>query len=118
MLQKESELSVDFKKQVLELLSKNKDGIAQCDIWKILNMDRRKCAKIIGQLEEHKLITKSKTMCRGAPSYLIKLVAIVKEKKKDFSALISNGKFSPCTGCKIYECDPKNCGDIMVWLAV
>lgn len=109
---------MDFEKQILKLLSKSNDGIPQCDIWKTLKMDRRKCAKIVGQLEERKLITKSKITCRGAPSYLIKLVAIVKEKKKDFSALLSNGMFSPCTGCEINECDPINCGDIMVWLAV
>jgi L-fucose isomerase-like protein len=105
---------IDFEKTIHYMLSINKDGVVQCDIWKTLNMDRRKCASILAKFEKKGEITKTKTVCRGAPSYIIKLVT---KKEKDYSALLSGGIFSPCAGCLTNDdCAPETCVALSNWL--
>ncbi len=103
-----------IEEDVLELIKSREDGILQSEIWKITNIDRRKCSRIVDKLMKKGLITREPEISNGSRTYRIRYV----EKKglnKNFRLLIAGGKFSPCTGC-MTECLPEECPHLSEWV--
>jgi hypothetical protein len=97
-----------FRQKVLDALP-----ITQADISKMLGIDHRDASKLIGIMLKEHVINRTKV----DRTFLINKngEGLKTEKKKDFGALLSNGKFSPCSGCES-NCDPENCEKLATWI--
>ncbi|WNY24819.1 Lrp/AsnC family transcriptional regulator [Methanolapillus millepedarum] len=107
------EKKVDAEQEVLDIITREKDGIYQNDIWKELEFDSRKCSRIIKKLLDADLVIREKAVYNGTQTYLLKAKA--EEKEKNFEVLMVNDIFSPCTGCS-GECRPEYCPALTFWV--
>lgn len=95
------------KQKILDMLP-----ITQPDMWKKLGINRRSGSRLVNAMLEEGLIKRTKV----DNIFLLEKAGEVSHKKeKDFSALLSNNRFSPCCGCMI-ECDPRTCNMLTEWL--
>jgi hypothetical protein len=102
-----------FRQKVLDALP-----ITQAAVSKMLGIDHRDTSKLIGIMLKEHIINRTKV----DRTFLINKNGSdndggSKEKKKDFGALLSGGKFSPCSGCES-DCDPGNCQRLMEWITM
>lgn len=104
---------MDIEEEVLNLIKKNSNGITQNLIWKELNIDSRKCSRIIKKLMDLNLIIREDAFSGGSKTYLIKYNN--KNKNNNFSLLMANDMFSPCTGCN-ESCMPEYCQQLTKWI--
>lgn len=97
-----------LKQRVLDMLP-----VTQADMWKTLGISHRDGSQLIGIMVKENLVKKTKV----DKTYLLESMNGNKEKEKkvDFSVLLSKDKFSPCCGCEI-ECDPTHCQKLMDWI--
>lgn len=95
-----------LKQRVLDAIP-----ITQAEVAKILGIDRRDTSRLIAVMLKEHAIKRTKT----DSTFLLEKKSDVSEKKKDFGALLSGEKFSPCCGCGL-ECDPRHCQRLSEWL--
>lgn len=105
---------MSIEEEILELIKSSEEGILQSNLWKIVNIDRRRCSRIIDKLKKEGIIIREPEISNGSRTYRIKYVK-KKEKNKNFKLLIAGGIFSPCTGC-VLECLPEQCMSISEWI--
>lgn len=105
---------MNIEDEVLKLIKLNKDGITQNLIWKELNIDSRKCSRIIKKFLDSDIITREDAFSSSSKTYLIKFKNSEKEIS-NFELLIANKTFSPCTGC-IGSCMPEYCTALTKWI--
>ena len=130
--------SIEVRTKILEMLP-----VYQQDAWRKLGLEHRQISDVVRGLETEGFLVRTKYKCtfflEKVPAKMIlkkKVVPIknvapekiavpekkprpVKTVKKEsqFAPLISNGLFSPCTGCSADECEPTICGKLLVWVA-
>lgn len=103
---------MDFEKEAYNIIRRHKDGIFQNAIRKELDIDSKKCSRIIKKLMDKDLIVREVGVSKGSRTYLLKVKEGVKEK---YDLLLAGELFSPCTGCTSY-CEPEFCGRISEWV--
>lgn len=100
-----------------EILQKRVLGVlpsVQSEIWKKLNIERRKCSKLMIEMEELCLIKRTKK----EGSFMVEKVngEVIEVKSRNFSALLStSGKLAPCCGCH-EMCNPISCIPMDEWI--
>jgi len=103
---------MDLEEEAYNIIRRHKDGVFQNVIWKELDIDSRKCSRIIKKLLDKDLIIREVAVSNGARTYLLKAKEEVKEK---YDFLLAGEMFSPCTGCT-GDCEPEYCGRLSVWI--
>ncbi|MDI9394473.1 MAG: Lrp/AsnC family transcriptional regulator [Euryarchaeota archaeon] len=103
---------MDLEEEAYSIIRKHKEGIFQNAIWKELDIDSRKCSRIVKKLLDKDLIVREVGVSNGARTYLLKAKEDVKEK---YDLLLSGDMFSSCTGCT-GNCDPEYCGKLSEWI--
>ncbi len=103
---------MSIEEKALDIISKSKEGVYQNELWKVLEIDSRKCSRLISKLLEDDLITREQAVSNGARTYLIK---VKQEVKPCFDLLLSGDNFSPCAGCRD-ACQPEACGKLTFWV--
>ena len=103
---------MDLEEEAYNIIRRHKDGVFQNVIWKELDIDSRKCSRIIKKLLDKDLIIREVGVSNGARTYLLKAKEEVKEK---YDLLLSGEMFSSCTGCT-YDCEPEYCGRLSEWI--
>ncbi|MDK2891842.1 Lrp/AsnC family transcriptional regulator [Methanohalophilus sp.] len=101
-----------IEEDTLDLIKKNKDGIYQNALWKELDIDSRKCSRIVAKLLKEGKITREKATVNGSNTYLIRATS---PEKKNFKLLLAGNMFSPCTGCRL-ACQPESCEALTEWI--
>ena len=106
---------------VLALIRERESGILQSSLWKVLNIDSRKCSRIVARLLEKGLITREPITANGTRTFLIRPVCVERPRRRvelrkdiDYSLLLSGGCIAPCAGCT-EECYPEYCGALGEW---
>ena len=94
---------MDLEEEAYNIVRRHKDGVFQNVIWKELDIDSRKCSRIIKKLLDKDLIIREVGVSNGARTYLLKAKEEVKEK---YDLLLSREMFSACTGCTC-DCEPE-----------
>ncbi|MDP2789240.1 MAG: hypothetical protein Q8O46_04340 [bacterium] len=123
--------STEVRTKILEMLP-----VYQQDAWRKLGLEHRQISDVVRGLEAEGLLIRKKYKCtfflettlagkkerkklvpvkKPVPEKKLVPLKIVKKEPR-FSPLISNGFFSPCTGCSTPECEPPICGKLLVWL--
>ena len=103
---------MDLEEEAYNIIRRHKDGVFQNVIWKELDIDSRKCSRIIKKLLDKDLIIREVGVSNGARTYLLKAKEEVKEK---YDLLLAGEMFSSCTGCT-YDCEPEYCGRLSEWI--
>ncbi len=103
---------MDLEEEAYNIIRRHKDGVFQNVIWKELDIDSRKCSRIIKKLLDKDLIIREIAVSNGARTYLLKAKEDVKEK---YDLLLAGDMFSSCTGCT-GECAPEYCGRLSEWI--
>jgi DNA-binding MarR family transcriptional regulator len=103
---------MDLEEEAYNIIKSHKEGVFQNVIWKELNIDSRKCSRIIKKLLDKDLIIREVGVSNGARTYLLKAKEEVKEK---YDLLLAGELFSACTGCT-GDCQPEYCGRLSEWI--
>ena len=97
----------------LEFIKSHESGVLQSDLWKALNIDSRKCSRIVAKLMKDNLITRKQESVDGIRTY--RLCYSDKSNSKRFKSLMPVMLFEPCAGC-IEECEPEHCAKLSEWI--
>ncbi|WP_292391789.1 helix-turn-helix transcriptional regulator [Methanosarcina sp. UBA5] len=103
---------MDLEEEAYNIIKRHKEGVFQNVIWKELNIDSRKCSRIIKKLLDKDLIIREVGVSNGARTYLLKAKEEVKEK---YDLLLAGTLFSACTNCT-GDCQPEYCGKLSEWI--
>ncbi|WP_340818082.1 Lrp/AsnC family transcriptional regulator [Methanolobus sp. WCC4] len=104
---------MSIEETALNIIRDSKEGVFQNELWKILDIDSRKCSRVVSKLLDDDLITREQAVANGARTYLLK---VKEEEKPCFDLLMSGEMFSPCAGCRD-ACQPETCEKITAWVA-
>jgi len=104
---------MDLEDEAFSIIKKHKEGVYQNTLWKKLDIDSRKCSRIVKKLLDKKLIIRESAVSNGARTYLLKAK---EEAKEVYDLLLAGEMFSACTGCEV-ECHPEHCGKLTEWVS-
>ncbi|HNR57835.1 MAG: Lrp/AsnC family transcriptional regulator [Methanothrix sp.] len=100
--------------EALEYIKSCEDGVLQSDLWKCLDIDSRKCSRIVMKLLKDDLITREPESVDGVRTYRLRCVGVLPSAGR-FGQLLVGGSFEPCAGC-INECVPEHCPELSEWI--
>jgi DNA-binding MarR family transcriptional regulator len=103
---------MDLEEEAYDIIKKHTEGVFQNIIWKELQIDSRKCSRIIKKLLDKDLIIREVGISNGARTYLLRAKEEIKEK---YDLLLAGEMFSACTGCSC-DCEPEYCGRLSEWI--
>ena len=103
----------DPEAEALELIKSRPEGILQSELWKELDVDSRKCSRIVKKLEEDGLIDRIESKKGGTKTYLLK--AKTTAKTVNPSDLLAGDELIPCIGCDL-ECIVEECHPLIDWM--
>ena len=118
----------DIYETTLELLKKTPSGIVQSSLWKQLEIDSRKCTRIVKKLLDDGKVTREPTISNGSRTFLICSIdveipeSVIPEEHTDelddkYELLFdAKGEFEPCVSCT-HDCTPLGCILLSRWLA-
>lgn len=98
--------------EALKAIEASPQGIPQSDLWKVLNIDSRKCSRIVKQLLEKGLIDRIEYKKDGTKTFLLKAK---RKKVANASLLLAGEELIPCIGCD-QECVVEECPLLTDWM--
>lgn len=104
--------------RALALIKSRPNGILQSELWKDLDIDSRKCSRVIAKLEAEGKIKRTWETVKGTRTYRISYLPQKKEapkKEVNFGLIMAKEHVAPCIGCT-YECEPDYCPDLGNWV--
>jgi hypothetical protein len=107
-----------LEEKALALIKTRPNGVLQSDLWKDLDIDSRKCSRVIARLEEEGKIKRTWETVKGTRTYRISYLPQKKEtpkKEVNFELILAGEEVAPCIGCT-YECEPDYCPDLGEWI--
>jgi len=105
--------SADIEEKIYNLIRSSATGVYQSEIWKTMNIDSRKCSRILKKLLDLEKILREEAVVGGTKTYLLK--KMTEGAKKNYDVLMVRDMFSPCTGC-MGECRPEYCPALTFWI--
>jgi hypothetical protein len=103
---------MNIEEEAYNIIKMHKDGIFQSFVKKELEIDSKKCSRIMRRLMDKDLIVREVAVSNGSRTFLVKAKEEVKEK---YDLLLTGELFSPCVGCKL-DCEPEYCGRLSEWI--
>lgn len=111
-------MNANIEDKALEIIKSHEKGVLQSDLWKELDIDSRKCSRIVAKLESEGKIKRSWETVNGTRTYRISYLPQKKEEPKKeyrFDLIMAGDNVAPCVGCT-YECEPDYCPDLGYWI--
>lgn len=105
----------NIEEKVIELIKSREEGILQKELWKLADIDRRKCSRIVDKLNKERKIIREPETSKGSRTYRIKFIEARPKKVRNFRLLLVGDMFSPCAGCNL-ECFPEHCPNLSDWV--
>lgn len=110
--------ATNVEDRALELIKAAPKGVLQSDLWKDLDIDSRKCSRVVAKLEADGKIKRTWETVSGTRTYRLSYVPPKKEapkKEYKFDVIMAGDEVAPCVGCT-YECEPDYCPDLGNWI--
>ena len=110
--------ATNVEDRALELIKASPKGVLQSDLWKDLDIDSRKCSRVVAKLEADGKIKRTWETVSGTRTYRLSYVPPKKEapkKEYKFDLIMAEDEVAPCVGCT-YECEPDYCPDLGNWI--
>jgi hypothetical protein len=111
-------LSASLEDRALELIKSKPKGILQSELWKDLEIDSRKCSRVVAKLEAEGKVKRTWETVSGTRTYRLGFVQQKKEAPKKeyrFDLILAEDEVAPCVGCT-FECEPDYCPDLGLWI--
>ncbi|MGV8175661.1 MAG: helix-turn-helix transcriptional regulator [Methanothrix sp.] len=99
--------------EALEYIKSRPEGALQSDLWKVLQIDSRKCSRIVAKLLKDNIITREIESVDGIRTY--RLYCRERSQSRRFDSLLAFDAFEPCAGC-IDDCIPEHCSKLSEWI--
>jgi Lrp/AsnC family leucine-responsive transcriptional regulator len=103
---------MELEEMALSLIRGHREGVFQNELWKEMEIDSRKCSRVVAKLLKDELIIREPAVSNGARTYLLK---VAEEEKPSFELLLVGDMFSPCAGCRD-ACQPEYCLKLADWV--
>ncbi len=103
---------MDLNELTLDAIRKHEKGVFQSELWKEMDMDSRKCSRIVTKLVKSELVIREHAVSNGARTYLLK---VAEDEKPLYDDLLAADAFSPCAGCRD-ACQPEYCAKLGEWV--
>lgn len=104
-------LSDPVEDEALKLIQSAPEGVLQSELWKQLNVDSRKCSRIVKKLEDSGLIERVEFKKEGIKTYLLR----GKQMPVNPADLLAGDELIPCIACDL-ECIVDECHPLMDWM--
>jgi DNA-binding Lrp family transcriptional regulator len=101
----------DQEEEALNLIQSHRQGVLQSELWKLLDIDSRKCSRIVKRLIDAGLIERIEFRSDGIKTYLLR----AKKRAIDPSVILAGTEILPCIGCD-QECVPEECPQLLDWI--
>jgi DNA-binding Lrp family transcriptional regulator len=101
----------DPAEEALKLIQSRPEGILQSELWKLLEVDSRKCSRIVKKLLDGDEIERAEVRDNGVKTYLL----TAKKCPARPSLLMAGEELIPCIGCE-RECIVGECHPLMDWM--
>jgi hypothetical protein len=111
-------LNASLEDKALELIKASTKGVLQSELWKELDIDSRKCSRVVAKLEADGKVKRTWETVSGTRTYRLSHVPQKKEapkKEYSFDLILAEDEVAPCVGCT-YECEPDYCPDLGNWI--
>lgn len=100
--------------EALEYIKSCEDGVLQSDLWKCLDIDSRKCSRIVSKLLKEDLIKRVPESIDGVRTFRLRYAGVLGSSGQFRPLMVGEG-FEPCAGC-INECVPEHCPELSEWI--
>jgi DNA-binding Lrp family transcriptional regulator len=101
----------DQEEEALKIIQSHRQGVLQSELWKLLDIDSRKCSRIVKRLLDAGLIERIEFRSDGIKTYVLR----AKKRAIDPSVILAGDEILPCIGCE-RECVPEECGLLLDWI--
>ena len=95
----------------LKIIQAKPEGVLQSDLWKILEVDSRKCSRIVKKLLDSGTIERIEFRKDGIKTFILK----AKKRPVDPNRLLAGEELIPCIGCDM-ECTVIECPRLLDWM--
>ncbi len=97
--------------EALKVIQSKPEGVLQSELWKILDVDSRKCSRIVKKLLDTGLIERAEFKKEGIKTYVL----TVSKRPLDPAQILAGEDLIPCIGCED-ECNVIECNRLMDWM--
>lgn len=101
----------DLAEKALREIQSHPEGVLQSELWKLLDIDSRKCSRVVKGLLDDDRVERIEYRREGQRTYLLK----AKKPAVDPSLLLAGGELLPCIGCE-EECEVLICPLLLDWM--
>jgi DNA-binding MarR family transcriptional regulator len=101
----------ELAEEALKVIQSHPDGVLQSELWKLLDIDSRKCSRVVKKLVDDELVERIEYRKDGIKTYVIK----AKKPAVDPSLLLAGGELLPCICCE-EECEVHTCPYLLDWI--
>jgi hypothetical protein len=111
-------LTDNLEEKAIALIKSRPRGVLQSELWKELDIDSRKCSRVVAKLEADGKVKRTWETVSGTRTYRLSYVETKKEAPKKvyrFDLIMAEDEVAPCVGCT-YECEPDYCPDLGEWI--
>lgn len=101
----------DFDEEAYRVIQSHPEGVLQSELWKLLDIDSRKCSRIVKKLLDDDLIDRIEYKKEGINTYLLR----AKKRAVNPMLLMAGGDLIPCIACD-QDCTVEECPYLTDWL--
>ncbi|MDI6876531.1 MAG: MarR family transcriptional regulator [Methanomicrobiales archaeon] len=97
--------------EALRIIQSKPEGVLQSELWKLLDIDSRKCSRIVKRLLDAGLIERIEFRREGIKTYVLR----ARRQAVTPRLIIAGGELVPCIGCE-RECTVEECDLLVDWM--
>ncbi len=97
--------------EALRVIQSKPEGVLQSELWKILDVDSRKCSRIVKKLIDTGLIERAEFRKEGIKTFVLR----AKKRPVDPCHIMAGEELIPCVGCDL-ECNVIECNRLLDWM--
>ncbi|HZD43376.1 MAG TPA: MarR family transcriptional regulator [Methanomicrobiales archaeon] len=101
----------ELESEALRIIQAKPEGVLQSELWKLLDIDSRKCSRVVKKLLDSGLIERLEFRKEGIKTYVLR----AKRRAVTPSVMIAGGELVPCIGCE-RECIVEDCDLLVDWM--
>ncbi len=100
-----------IEEEAYHLIRTSPGGVLQSELWKLLNIDSRKCSRVVKKLLDAGLIERVEHKENGIKTFLLR----TKKKVLDATLFLAGEELIPCIACD-RECVIEECALLVDWM--
>jgi DNA-binding Lrp family transcriptional regulator len=97
--------------EALKIIQSRPEGVLQSELWKLLDIDSRKCSRVVKKLFDAGLIDRIEFREEGIKTYQLK----ARQQAVDPALLMAGEELIPCIACDL-DCIVEQCPQLLDWM--